>query len=132
MNSPFDEYKDIYEKSMKNVMKIYRYKANLTGYKRFIKEWLGEQKPIHIPENLASKFSVIYEATIKWFKPYMFYDTVVFHDKDRQVYIFFNVANPMKPKVLMAVTALDREKMGETMLNSVLDFVINYMDYRWL
>jgi len=105
-------YKQLWQEINKNNInkQYYGVPSNVRSYGRFIKQQLLLEKQKNLPQGLVDSFDVIYEADVKIYQPVN--NTAFFHDKFRDMFIFFDITNQNNPKAILAITGLEIEQIN--------------------
>ena len=107
------DHKQLWKQINTNNIKQHYYgvPSNIRSYARFIKQQLGTGKLSSLPSGIANSFDVIYEADIKLYQPVS--NTAFFHDKFKDMYIFFDITDQSSPKAMLAIRGIEIEQMDD-------------------
>jgi len=87
----------------------YGYIRNVKNYARFIKQRLGTLNEPKLPKGIADSFNVVYQADVKIYQPVA--NTAFFHDKFKDIYIFFDITNWNAPKAMLVISSYEMETL---------------------
>jgi hypothetical protein len=106
-------YRQLWREINSNNIKQHYYgiPENIRGNARFIKQRLGTKEYDNIPKGIADMFNVVYEASIRIYQPVN--NTAFFHDKFKDMFIFFDITNQNNPKAILAITGYEMENIDD-------------------
>jgi len=107
------KYKQLWKEiNNKNIREHYfGIPRNVRNYGMFIKNKLGTYKYPTASKDLVDNIGVVYESNIKIYQPVN--NIMFFHDKFKDMYIFFDVTHHHDPKALLAIKGYQMEDIDD-------------------